>query len=93
LLPLPGNRTAKWSGAVATNGPAVYATAAEAPESVSGRPSRWRQVLWRCAATACRRQILDTLPATFTREVMAVAADGRVFIARTDRLLLLSAVR
>jgi hypothetical protein len=50
-------------------------------------------VLWRCDATACHRQLLDTLPATYTPEMMAVAADGRVFIARTDRLLLFAAAR
>jgi hypothetical protein len=47
--------------------------------------------LWRCTATDCHRQTLDTFPATLTREAMAVATDGRVFIARPDRVLLLSA--
>ena len=87
LLSLPGGQIAKWSGALATSGSEVYATAAEAPES--GTPSHWRQVLWRCAVAACHRQVLDEFPTTFTREAMAVAADGRVLIARPDRVLLL----
>ena len=90
LLPLPGGRTAEWSGAVATTGGEVYVTAAEAPEDL-GYPARWQQVVWRCGTAVCRRQVLDTFPTTFTRETMAVAADGRVFIARSDRILLLSA--
>jgi hypothetical protein len=53
--------------------------------------AQWQQVLWRCDATSCRRQVLDKFPTTFTREVMAVATDRRVFIAHPERVLLLSA--
>lgn len=95
---LSSRRIAPDSGAVAPGGDRLYATAAEAAttpgwhvsigEEDAALPAYWRQVLWRCDATSCTRQELDRSRDGLRREVMAVAADGRVLIVRERRILL-----
>jgi hypothetical protein len=99
MVGLDGGEFAPLSGAVAVAGPHVYATAAEETTppgfhltigTPAERADHWQQVLWRCDLTACRRQVLDAFEAGGGPEMLAVAADGRVLIVRSDRILLFS---
>jgi hypothetical protein len=97
-LPLDGAEISPRSGAVAVTGARVHVTAAEAtgPPGLhvtlggGDEPGYWRQVLWSCEQTRCRRQVLDGFARVVDREMMAAAADGRVLIVRSDRILLVS---
>jgi hypothetical protein len=103
MLPLAGAEIASRSGAVASAGSVVYATAAEAAprpglhirigEADADQSGYWRQLLWRCAGESCARRELDGMTETTGRELLAVSGDGRVLIVRDDRILLVSAFR
>ncbi|GAA1646496.1 hypothetical protein [Actinoplanes couchii] len=99
LITLDSGRTAAWSGAVASEGSHVYATAAEQADppglhvtiSTDGEPAEpgyWRQILWRCDQNGCSRQALDGMTESWGREGLAVSGDGQVLIVRQDRILL-----
>jgi hypothetical protein len=98
---LGGGERAPGSGALAVSGSRVYVTEAEVatPPGVHvtlGSPSEpeyWQQVLWECEGLRCRRQALDGFASRGWREMMAAAADGRVLIVRSDRILLVSPFR
>ncbi|MCU7730664.1 hypothetical protein ODJ79_43705 [Actinoplanes sp. KI2] len=105
-VPLFSNGVPAWSGTVAVGGGRVYATAAEplrprkqglhitigtsAESEQPEQPERWQQVLWRCDPAHCERQVLDSFDAGYGGEALAVSTDGRIFVARTDRILLVS---
>ncbi|MEU4622594.1 hypothetical protein AB0G04_21830 [Actinoplanes sp. NPDC023801] len=98
MLPLDGAEIASRSGAVASAGSVLYATAAEAAPQPglhirigAAEPAHWRQVLWRCSGETCARQGLGTMAEATGGELLAAAGDGRVLIVREDRILLVSA--
>ncbi|MEU4689301.1 hypothetical protein [Actinoplanes sp. NPDC023714] len=101
MLDLPGGAVADRSGAIAVSGTSYLVTAAEETTrpglrvsvgATGGTAGHWQQVLWRCDAGRCAREVLDRFGAApQSPEALAVAADGRVLIVRQDAILLVSA--
>lgn len=84
------------SGAAALAGPVMYVAAAQpsTPDSgfhlALGEPSKyWRQSVWRCQGFDCVNSPMDLYEGDARRELLAVAADGRVLVVRNDRIVLL----